>query len=216
MPDRRHVAKARGEFVQSIYVRSAPSVEILGATELPEVAFVGKSNVGKSSLLNRLAGATIARTSKTPGRTQLINLFHVHRDGARFGLVDLPGYGFASAPRDVRASWMEMIEGYLSGRPTLRAVCVLVDARRGVEAEDAEIFSWLSSLSRVRPLAVVTKIDKLSKSRQKPAIHAIAMAYGLDRASVFATSASSGQGVEGLVDAVLAAVGPRSGADASV
>ncbi len=191
--------------MQSVYVRSAPSVADLGSTDLPEVAFVGKSNVGKSSLLNKLAGAKIARTSKTPGRTQLINLFHVTREGRRFGLVDLPGYGFASAPRAVRASWMEMIEGYLTGRPTLRAVCVLVDARRGVEEEDAEIFEWLSSLGEARALAVATKIDKLPKAKQKPAIYGIADAYGLERADVFGTSASSGQGIEALVEAVLAA-----------
>lgn len=90
--------------MKSVYVRSSPRVEDLGPAELPEVAFVGKSNVGKSSLLNRLAGAKIARTSKTPGRTQLINLFHVTRDGVQFGLVDLPGYGFAAAPKGVRPS----------------------------------------------------------------------------------------------------------------
>lgn len=191
--------------MQSVYVRSAPSVEALGPGELPEVAFVGKSNVGKSSLLNRLAGAKIARTSKTPGRTQLINLFHVEREGARFGLVDLPGYGFAAAPKGVRAEWMDMIEGYLVGRPGLRAVCVLVDARRGVEDEDAEIFAWLSSLGRAQVLAVVTKIDKLPKAKQKPAIYAIAAAYGVERDAVVATSATSGQGLEALLERVVGA-----------
>ena len=190
--------------MKSVYVRSSPRVEDLGPADLPEVAFVGKSNVGKSSLLNRLAGAKIARTSKTPGRTQLINLFHVTRDGVQFGLVDLPGYGFAAAPKGVRAEWMDMIEGYLVGRTTLRAVCVLVDARRGVEEEDAEIYGWLSALGKYQVLAVVTKIDKLPKAKQNPALHAVAESYGLSRAAVLGTSASSGQGMDVLVEAVLA------------
>mgnify|MGYP000092786674 CR=1 FL=1 len=201
MPERADIANRAQVSMKSIFVKSAPTVAHLEPSDLAEVAFVGRSNVGKSSLLNRLAGAKIARTSKTPGRTQMLNLFEVERDGLKFALVDLPGYGFADAPKAERASWMDMIEGYLTGRPNLRAVLVLVDVRRGVQEEDIEIKEWLEETS-ARVIPVGTKIDKFPKAKQKPALHAIASAYGVDRNEVIGTSGSTGQGIDALLEAI--------------
>ncbi len=188
-------------------VRSASAVGQLPHTQVPEVALVGKSNVGKSSLLNALAGSKIARTSKTPGRTQLINLFRVDGVGGpaqgpfggAIGLVDLPGYGFAQAPPAVRAAWMDMIDAYLAEREELALGLVLVDARRGPDDDDREVFDWFRAERRARRLdvvAVATKLDKLTKAQQKPAVLAIARALGGGAVEVVGTSAETGLGID--------------------
>jgi GTP-binding protein len=168
---------------------------------LPEVAFVGRSNVGKSSLLNALVQARIARISRTPGRTQAINFFEVDDGRRRFALADLPGYGFAKVPRAIQANWEPLIEGYLAGRAQLRAVLLLVDLRREPEADDHAVFAWLAeTLARrdVRLEVVGTKVDKLPKAQQKPALARTAAALGIERDRLFRTSASSLDGIDAL------------------
>lgn len=130
---------------------------------LPQVAFVGRSNVGKSSLLNVLVNRKrIAKVSNTPGRTQLVNFFLVNGD---VRLVDLPGYGFAKAPKEVKKQWDQMITGYLLKNHDLRLVVTLFDARREPTEEDENLLDWLNHY-KIPFLAVVTKADKLNKSAQ--------------------------------------------------
>jgi len=137
---------------------------------LPEIAFAGRSNVGKSSLINRLTRSPgLARTSRTPGRTQQINFF---AGRAEIVFADLPGYGFARVPSHVRESWKALIEGYLERREELRGVIVLVDLRRGLEADDAELLRYLEALGRPR-VVVATKVDKLGRSDRARALEAI-------------------------------------------
>ncbi|MFH1036089.1 MAG: ribosome biogenesis GTP-binding protein YihA/YsxC [Pseudomonadota bacterium] len=129
----------------------------------PEVAFAGRSNVGKSSLINTLLRRKkLVRVSSRPGCTQQINFFSLGGDQAR--LVDLPGYGFAKVPLSVKAGWRRMIESYLTGRPTLKGVVVILDIRREPSAEDLMLLEWLKSLDLAVVLAL-TKADKLSRNQ---------------------------------------------------
>jgi len=150
------------------FVAETRAIASLPPVGPPEIAISGRSNVGKSTLLNRLAGRhALARTSRTPGRRRGIVFYDLRIGGDRGGaardvrLADLPGYGFARVSKDERASWQPLIEGYAARRPTLALFIVLVDARRGIEAEEDQLIEWLGALSM--PLQVVfTKIDKLS------------------------------------------------------
>jgi GTP-binding protein len=129
---------------------------------LPEVAFAGRSNVGKSSLINTLVKRKgLARTSNTPGRTQEINFFTVNN---RFAFIDLPGYGYAKVPEKIRNNWGPMIEAYLSGRETLRLVVLILDIRRDPSPEDRQLIGWLQ-FYRLPVLIVLTKIDKVSRNQ---------------------------------------------------
>ena len=142
------------------FVAGAARLDRLPAPTLPEIAVAGRSNVGKSSLLNRLVGRrALARVSKTPGRTQQINFFAVDE---RLQLADLPGYGFARVPVAVKQQWRALVEGYLTRRRTLRGVVVLVDVRRGVEPDDAALLEFLAAHG-IAALLVVTKVDKLGR-----------------------------------------------------
>src|SRR5262249_24047628 len=127
----------------------------------PEVAIAGRSNVGKSSLINCLVHRRgLARTSSVPGRTRQLNFFAVDD---RLVIVDLPGYGFAVGSEAERRAWVPLVETYLAGRPTLRGVLLVIDVRRGVEAEEEQVLAYLASLRR--PVAVAaTKVDKLARS----------------------------------------------------
>lgn len=142
-----------------------------------EIAFAGRSNVGKSSLMNHLMGRrNLVRTSSTPGCTRQLSFFEVSfTDDSVVTLVDLPGYGYARRSKTERAQWADLIEGYLLGRPTLSVVCVLVDFRRGLEADDLELLKMLAEEPRVtRPklqtLVVATKLDKVAQAQRKPAM----------------------------------------------
>lgn len=133
-------------------------------SDKPEIAFAGKSNVGKSSLINTLVNRKkLARTSSTPGRTQSINFF---RFGKTLYLVDLPGYGFARVPARVKESWREMVETYLIRRPTLKAVVVILDIRRDPASGDIDLIHWLRSYN-IHPIIVLTKADKVSRQQAK-------------------------------------------------
>lgn len=146
------------------FLFGAAKIEQLSQLPYPAIAFVGRSNVGKSSLLNRLVGQRkLARVSKRPGRTQEINFFVLDEGIA---LADLPGYGFARVPRSVQAQWKGLVEAFLSGEIDLRLVAVLVDARRGVGEEDRRLVEYLSAMRRPTIL-VATKVDKLTRSQRK-------------------------------------------------
>ena len=140
------------------FVAGVASLSALPASELPEVAFAGRSNVGKSSLINALTEhKQLARTSQTPGRTQQINFFTLDE---RLMLADLPGYGYARASKERIAAWTELVEAYLRGRPSLRRVCLLIDARHGLKPSDREVMAMLDEAATVYQI-VLTKSDKL-------------------------------------------------------
>jgi len=176
------------------FLVSAPDAKQLGACHA-EVALVGRSNVGKSSLLNALTGqAQLARVSRTPGRTRLINVFLVGPDR---WIVDLPGYGYAAGPRAESDAWQAMIEGYLLGRPTVRTVFVLVDAEVGPTALDLQMLHWLRHV-RLPHRIVATKADQVKPGRQAVRRRDVAAALGLAPDAVAWVSSKKGHGLIGL------------------
>ena len=159
---------------------------------LREIAFGGKSNVGKSSLLNRLVGQRgLARVSKTPGRTQQLNFFDL--DG-KLVFVDLPGYGFARVPESVRTHWKSLVEGYLSRRRQLRGVVVIVDVRRGVEDDDRMLIDYLAA-ERIPAVLAVTKIDKLSRGERQKRLRELALQPLAGVTALVGLSSVSGEGI---------------------
>jgi GTP-binding protein len=154
----------------------------------PEVAFAGRSNVGKSSAINRLVGRRgLARTSSTPGRTQQINFFAIDD---RLVLVDLPGYGYAKVSQAARAAWRPLVESYLGTRGVLAGVVLIVDVRRGLEEEEHQLLDFLAALA-IPVLVLATKIDKLNRGAQAKALRALAASA----LPVVPFSAVTGEGV---------------------
>ena len=189
------------------FVTSAAQPSGFPPPSLPEIAVVGRSNVGKSSLINALVGQpNLARTSRTPGRTRLINWFAINE---QFYLVDLPGYGYAEVSQAMRDSWRPLIEGYLAGRETLAGVLLLIDIRRGAQDEELDFAPWLAE--RAMPAIVaLTKADKLPKNKRMLEIRRARAALGLSR-DPLAVSALDGDGVDPLWRAVVQlAAQPRS------
>lgn len=180
----------------------AARIDRLPPPTVPEIAVAGRSNVGKSALLNRLVGRhALARVSKTPGRTQQINFFAVDD---RLLLVDLPGYGFARVPLAVKAQWGGLVEGYLTNRRTLRAVVVLVDVRRGIEAADARLLDFLAAHG-IAAMLVATKVDKLARGARLRRLAEIAEHW--PGGAPIACSAVTGEGVAELWAAVCEVAG---------
>jgi len=180
------------------FVAGAASLDRLPDLSLNEVAFSGRSNVGKSSLINALTNRnTLARTSNTPGRTQQINFFDL---GGKLSLVDLPGHGYAKASKTKIADWTELVNTYLKGRPKLRRVCLLIDSRHGLKESDREIMSMLDKAA-VNYQIIMTKVDKSNQSDLKPVIDKTEKELSKRPAAhpeVFLTSAAKGFGIEKL------------------
>jgi GTP-binding protein len=166
---------------------------------LPEIAFIGRSNVGKSSLLNALCrNRRLARVSRTPGKTQTINYFDV---GGTCYFVDLPGYGYAAVPEGVRRSWGPMIEGYLERSPRLAGVVSLIDGRHDPTALDQRMVGWLAARG-IHTLVALTKADRVPRGRRRARIEETAEALGLDPEQVVWFSSRSGEGRDAVFSAV--------------
>lgn len=170
---------------------------------LPEVAFIGRSNVGKSSLLNLLVRRkAFARVSRTPGRTQEVNFFQVNDE---LVLVDLPGYGYARVSKTKRHSWQPLIEGYLRMTSQLRGIVLLLDIRRDPNAEDLAMLDYLADLE-IPTLIVITKVDKLGATARRERLTAVIDAIEVDEGQVIASSAHTGLGRFELAEAVASLV----------
>ena len=166
---------------------------------LPEVAFLGRSNVGKSSLLNRLVRhRAVARVSRTPGRTREINFFRLND---AIVLVDLPGYGYARVSKERHATWRPLIEGYLGNTPTLRGAVQLLDIRRDPTPDDRDMLAFLAALE-TPTLIAVTKIDKLGRGAATDRIHALADTLAIEESQLIPFSAVTGEGRDDLASAV--------------
>jgi GTP-binding protein len=179
----------------SEFVTSAVKPEQYPPPEHPEVAFAGRSNVGKSSLINKLIRRRrLVKTSSTPGRTQLINFFIINDN---LMMVDLPGYGYAKVPAAVRKKWGPMVETYLSQRDTLKAVVVLMDLRRTPGVEEFSLIDWLRHYG-IAAIPVLTKCDKLSKTKQKKQLDIAARTLSLPEEQLTLFSAKTGTGRDAL------------------
>jgi GTP-binding protein len=179
----------------------------------PEIAFAGRSNVGKSTLINTLVGVSgLARASNTPGRTRLLNWFCIEpAKGPTLAFVDLPGYGYAKVSRSMREAWRPMIEAYLARSSALRAIVLLIDARRGAETDEEELLEWLGA-EGITPIVVITKADKLPKAKRKPAAVAVGRGLGLARAPLL-VSAQTGEGLAELWTMILRRAGEPTSKD---
>jgi len=177
------------------FVAGAASLESMIGISTSEVAFAGRSNVGKSSLVNALTGRrSLARTSSSPGHTRQINFFDL---GGQMMLVDLPGYGFAQVSRSMKETWQDLASAYLRGRPTLKRVCLLIDSRHGVKDADRETMKNLDAAA-VSYQLVLTKIDQVRANQIAPSIaaaEAVARKHGAAHPKVLATSSQSGFGI---------------------
>ena len=196
---------------QSMPVRVCGRIEDLPAPSLPEVAVAGRSNVGKSSLLNVLLGQKAAHISRTPGKTRTINFYDT---GRGFLLVDLPGYGFARVSKTVKEAWGQLVERYLAGRKNLLGLLLLIDARHPPTALDLQMRQWLEAYG-IRTLYVATKADQVSRGTHRAIVQRLREELGLDPlAPIQIVSSRTGEGREALrqsiQDLLLDAPGRRS------
>ena len=179
-----------------VFAAGAPTPESLPKERFPEIAFIGRSNVGKSSLVNAITGKdTLARVSNTPGRTQQLNFFRL---GDRIMLVDMPGYGYAKASKDAIREWHALIDAYLQDRETVQRLCLLIDARHGVKENDREFMHKLHVYA-VPFVTIITKIDKVKKAELtalKTAVEAEIKKIGPAWPTAFLTSSEKGIGID--------------------
>jgi len=183
------------KIVSARFLTSAVNPSQCPSTRLPEVAFAGRSNVGKSSLINALLGRKgLVKTSSSPGRTQTLNFFEIN---GTFVFVDLPGYGYAKVPEAVRRRWRPMVESYLSERTELRGVVVIMDIRRGPAEGDMQLLEWLAH-KNIASIPVLTKVDKLPQPRRMQQLKLILprIQHTSDEPVLF--SAVTGEGKKGL------------------
>ncbi len=194
---------------QCDFILGAADMAQVPETELPEIAFAGRSNVGKSSLINALTGrGTLARTSNTPGRTRQVNFFDL---GRRLMLADLPGYGYARAPKTEIAEWTALIEDYLRGRAGLRRVCLLIDARHGLKETDRQVMALLDQAA-VTFQVVLTKCDKVKQGPLQDRIkETLGELSGHTAAypEIAATSARKGDGIAELRSGLATLAAPK-------
>ena len=181
------------------FVKSAVKPSQYTSSALPEIAFTGRSNVGKSSLINTLVNRKhLVKTSSTPGRTQLINFFIINQT---ISFVDLPGFGYAKVPESVRKSWGPMIETYLTTRNTLKGVVLIMDIRRIPGMRELNFIEWLHYF-KIPSILILTKSDKLSKIKQKNQHLAIAKALSVNKKELILFSAKSRMGKDDVWDAI--------------
>ena len=202
--------RARKLFAGPIdFLKSATQLQHLPDPTVPEIAFAGRSNVGKSSLINAVTNRSkLARASNTPGRTQELNYFDVGRDPLVFRLVDMPGYGFAEAPKDMVKRWRFLINDYLRGRQVLKRALVLVDARHGLKDVDRDVMKMLDDAA-VSYHLVLTKTDKVKPTelaKTVDAIRAEAAKHPAAHPTILPTSSETGNGIAELRTAILEAV----------
>ena len=190
------------------FIKSATRPGNYPPDQLPEIAFSGRSNVGKSSLINVLVNRkNLVRTSSTPGRTQLINFFNINN---QFTLVDLPGYGYAKVPLAVKKAWGPMIRTYLEVRESLSGVIFIFDIRRVPREEDIRMLDWLEEFG-VPTIPVITKVDKINRSQRQKQIEAIVAETGLPRDAFTLFSATTREGCEEIWERIEVALEPAEG-----
>ncbi|MBF0395484.1 MAG: YihA family ribosome biogenesis GTP-binding protein [Desulfobacterales bacterium] len=181
------------------FVKSAELPSHYPDVELPEVAFIGRSNVGKSSLINTLTNRkNLVKTSKTPGCTRFVNFFIIDKS---IIFVDLPGYGYSKAPLSIKKKWEPMIETYITTRKSLKGLFILLDIRREPKEEEKKIIGWLNSLNISYSFAI-TKADKLSKSKQLLQRDLVAKTLNIDKTRLVIFSAKSLQGKEDILNVI--------------
>lgn len=194
-------------FARVEYVLSAHTLGQLPGDNLPEIAFAGRSNVGKSSLINRLVNRkSLVKVSAQPGKTRSLNFFIVD---SSFYLVDLPGYGYAKVPQEMREQWGRMISRYLDERETLCGVVVIVDSRHSAKAHDLELMDWLRSRG-IPFVPVYTKIDKLSGGERRKNAAALDAAFGVLPEDRVLFSSKTGAGRESLINIIAELVSKQS------
>jgi GTP-binding protein len=206
--DEQIAERARKLFSGPIeFLKSAPGLQFLPDATVPEIAFAGRSNVGKSSLLNALTNRKgLARTSNTPGRTQELNFFDVGQP-LQIRLVDMPGYGFAEAPKDMVKRWKFLVNDYLRGRAVLKRALVLVDSRHGLKPPDREMMEMLDKAA-VTYQVVLTKADKVKRAELAVTIEEVAAEarkHPAAHPATFTTSSETGSGIAELRTAILEA-----------